>query len=93
MILHHIHNVLHHTYIALDCVVLLQNGDNIPALLGKFSDYIPPISAQYFSPTHTTTAGKACIAFNKKDYKASLAFYKKALRTNPGCPGRCDDII
>ena len=66
---------------------LLQNGDNIPALLGK------PISAQYFSPTHTTTAGKACIAFNKKDYKAALAFYKKALRTNPGCPGECDDII
>ena len=31
--------------------------------------------------------GKACIAFNKKDYKGSLAFYKKALRTNPNCPG------
>lgn len=30
--------------------------------------------------------GKACIAFNKKDYKGALAFYKKALRTNPGCP-------
>merc|ERR1740129_1102728 len=30
--------------------------------------------------------GKACIAFNKKDYKGSLAYYKKALRTNPGCP-------
>jgi len=31
--------------------------------------------------------GKACIAFNKKDYKGALAFYKKALRTNPNCPG------
>ncbi|XP_037072194.1 LOW QUALITY PROTEIN: RNA polymerase-associated protein CTR9 homolog [Pollicipes pollicipes] len=30
--------------------------------------------------------GKACIAFNKKDYKGALAFYKKALRTNPRCP-------
>ena len=30
--------------------------------------------------------GKACIAFSKKDYKNALAFYKKALRTNPGCP-------
>ena len=31
--------------------------------------------------------GKACISFNKKDYKGALAFYKKALRTNPNCPG------
>jgi hypothetical protein len=31
--------------------------------------------------------GKACISFNKKDYKGSLAYYKKALRTNPNCPG------
>ena len=30
--------------------------------------------------------GKACIAFNKKDYKTALSFYKNALRTNPGCP-------
>ncbi len=30
--------------------------------------------------------GKACIAFNKKDYRGSLAHYKKALRTNPSCP-------
>jgi RNA polymerase-associated protein CTR9 len=30
--------------------------------------------------------GKACIAFNKKDYKGALVFYKKALRTNPNCP-------
>ena len=31
--------------------------------------------------------GKACISFNKKDYKGALAYYKKALRTNPNCPG------
>lgn len=31
--------------------------------------------------------GKACIAYNKKDYKGALVFYKKALRTNPHCPG------
>ncbi|XP_018496756.1 LOW QUALITY PROTEIN: RNA polymerase-associated protein CTR9 homolog [Galendromus occidentalis] len=30
--------------------------------------------------------GKACIAYNKKDYRGSLAFYQKALRTNPNCP-------
>lgn len=30
--------------------------------------------------------GKACIAYNKKDYRGALAFYKKALRTNPTCP-------
>lgn len=30
--------------------------------------------------------GKACIAFNKKDYRGALAFYKKTLRTNPNCP-------
>ncbi|XP_017063512.1 RNA polymerase-associated protein CTR9 homolog [Drosophila eugracilis] len=30
--------------------------------------------------------GKACIAFNRKDYRGAMAFYKKALRTNPNCP-------
>lgn len=30
--------------------------------------------------------GKACIAYNRKDYRGALAFYKKALRTNPNCP-------
>ncbi|XP_015748748.1 PREDICTED: RNA polymerase-associated protein CTR9 homolog [Acropora digitifera] len=30
--------------------------------------------------------GKACISFNKRDFKGSLAYYKKALRTNPNCP-------
>ncbi|GFU22362.1 RNA polymerase-associated protein CTR9 homolog [Nephila pilipes] len=30
--------------------------------------------------------GKACIAFNKKDFRGALSLYKKALRTNPRCP-------
>ncbi|KAL4224746.1 protein required for normal CLN1 and CLN2 G1 cyclin expression [Mactra antiquata] len=30
--------------------------------------------------------GKACIAFNQKDYRGALAYYKRALRNNPSCP-------
>lgn len=30
--------------------------------------------------------GKACIAFNRKDYRGALTFYRKALRTNHNCP-------
>ncbi|XP_074121882.1 RNA polymerase-associated protein CTR9 homolog [Sminthopsis crassicaudata] len=30
--------------------------------------------------------GKACISFNKKDYRGALVYYKKALWTNPRCP-------
>lgn len=30
--------------------------------------------------------GKACIAFNRKDYKRSLEYYKNVLRSNPNCP-------
>lgn len=30
--------------------------------------------------------GKACIYFNKKDYKAALTYYRKCLRVNPNCP-------
>ncbi|XP_002733846.1 RNA polymerase-associated protein CTR9 homolog, partial [Saccoglossus kowalevskii] len=30
--------------------------------------------------------GKACISFNKKDFRGALAYYKKALRTTPNCP-------
>lgn len=43
-------------------------------VLGQASSNIPSL------------LGKACIAFNKKDYKSALAYYKKALRTNPNCP-------
>ncbi|XP_050409526.1 RNA polymerase-associated protein CTR9 homolog [Patella vulgata] len=31
--------------------------------------------------------GKACIAFNKKEFRSALAYYKKALKNNPNCPG------
>ena len=42
--------------------------------------------------------GKACIAYNKKDFRGALAFYKKALRTNPNCPaavrlGTCSFLL
>ena len=30
--------------------------------------------------------GKACIAFNKRDYKGALNHYKKCIRLNPACP-------
>lgn len=30
--------------------------------------------------------GKACIAFNKKEYHNALGFYRKALRSQPNCP-------
>jgi len=41
------------------------------------------------SPYHNNIPaqlGKACIAFNRQDYKGALAYYKKALRSNPQCP-------
>ena len=31
--------------------------------------------------------GKAAICYNKREYKEALLFYKRALRTNPNCPG------
>ena len=30
--------------------------------------------------------GKACIAFNKKEYKTALQYYKRCLRLNPNAP-------
>lgn len=30
--------------------------------------------------------GKACIAFQKREFKTALNIYKKALKTNPNCP-------
>ncbi|CAK9294486.1 unnamed protein product [Gordionus sp. m RMFG-2023] len=39
------------------------------------------------SPTNIPSMlGKACYCFFKREYKAALAFYKKAMRTNPKCP-------
>ncbi|XP_017492305.1 PREDICTED: RNA polymerase-associated protein CTR9 homolog, partial [Rhagoletis zephyria] len=33
-----------------------------------------------------TLVGKACISFNKKDYKGALTYYRRCLRNNPQCP-------
>ena len=55
----------------------------------------PPILTHH-SPISTTHAGqapnnipsllgKACIMYNRKDYKAALAVYKKVLRLSPNC--------
>lgn len=30
--------------------------------------------------------GKACIFFNRKDYKGALAYYKRVIRRNPRSP-------
>ena len=48
--------------------------------------YSNPLSLQ--TPDNVPALlGKACVAYNKKDYKGALAYYKKALRTNPNVPG------
>ena len=45
------------------------------------------LNVSFQSPNNIPSLlGKACIAFNKKDYRGALAYYKKALRTNPSCP-------
>lgn len=37
------------------------------------------------SPNVQAYLGKACIAFNKQEYRNALAFYRKALRLQPNC--------
>lgn len=74
-----------------------QSGNNIPALLGKCIIIIAKCSSEFIWLIMVSCefcveqvlfiVGKACISFNKRDYKGSLAYYKKALRTNPNCPG------
>ena len=57
-----------------------------PLCLSLSPSFLPPFSQ---SPENIPALlGKACIAYNKKDYKGALAFYKKALRSNPNCPGQ-----
>ena len=48
----------------------------------------PPSSWMQLPENIPALLGKACISFNKKDYKGAQAFYKKALRINPSCPGQ-----
>ncbi len=56
------------------------------------SDKLDQADAQFNFVLNTNAAnvpalvGKACIAFNKKDYKNALAHYKKALKLNPNAP-------
>ncbi|KAK4473011.1 hypothetical protein MN116_002728 [Schistosoma mekongi] len=38
------------------------------------------------APSVPAYLGKACIAFNKKEYRNALGFYRKALRLQPNCP-------
>lgn len=60
----------------------LYEGDKMEQANAQF-DFVLNQEGQSNIPA---LLGKACIAFNKKDYKGALAFYKKALRTNPNCP-------
>ncbi len=60
----------------------LYEGDKLEQANAQF-DFVLHQEQQGNVPS---LLGKACIAFNKKDYRGALAFYKKALRTNPGCP-------
>ena len=60
----------------------LYEGDKMEQANAQF-DFVLNQEQQANIPS---LLGKACIAFNKKDYRGALAFYKKALRTNPNCP-------
>lgn len=64
---------------------LLREIFDLGELVESIWDLCSLISACLFLKIIT---GKACISFNKKDYRGALAYYKKALRTNPGCPGK-----
>ncbi|KAK0070685.1 hypothetical protein PV325_000194, partial [Microctonus aethiopoides] len=60
---------------------LLLEGDKLEQADAQFNFVI------HQSPNNVPSLlGKACIAFNKKDYRGALVLYKKALRTNPNCP-------
>ena len=57
--------------------------DCIPAILGKFTSFF------FFEFSYENVQGKACIAYNKKDYKGALALYKKAFKEwARSCPGK-----
>ncbi|CBY09563.1 unnamed protein product [Oikopleura dioica] len=63
------------------CFCLLDKGDQLDQADNQFNfvldqdlNSIPAL------------LGKACIAFNKRDFKGALGHYKKCLRLNPGCP-------
>jgi len=56
----------------------LLEGDQIEQADAQFKFVLNQSSNNI--PAHL---GKACIAFNKKDYRGALGCYKKVLRSNP----------
>ena len=81
----HVHSGPRHGSLQCLCVYL-------PCTL-RTQTRVPPVplcvSPMYAQDPDNIPAmlGKACLAFRKKDYKGALAFYKRAMRTNPDCPG------
>ncbi|KAI1309430.1 RNA polymerase-associated protein CTR9 -like protein [Halotydeus destructor] len=64
----------------------LLEGDKVDQADAQFNFVVNQKAQNNLEPSIPSLLGKACIAFNKKDYKASLVHYKKALKTNPRCP-------
>ena len=63
------------------CFCLLDKGDQLDQADNQFNFVLDQ------DPNSIPALlGKACIAFNKRDYKGALGHYKKCLRLNPGCP-------
>ncbi len=78
------------------CTVQGLHTSLSPSLHTSVPPYLPPSLPPFLPPSLPQSPenipallGKACIAYNKKDYKGALVFYKKALRTDPNCPGTC----
>lgn len=83
-----------HLYTTADKIVMYDQNH----LLGRAyfclleGDKIDQADAQFNFVLNSTDKsvpallGKACISFNKKEYKPALSFYKRALRANPNCP-------
>jgi len=51
-----------------------------------FAVFVSCLSVIQSSNNIPSLLGKACIAYNKKDFRSALTHYKKALRINPACP-------
>ena len=60
----------------------LLEGDKLEQADAQFNFVLKQISDNI-----PALLGKAAICYNKKEYKEALVFYKRALRTNPNCPG------
>ena len=63
------------------CFCLLDKGDQLDQADNQFNFVLDQ------DPNSIPALlGKACIAFNKRDYKGALGHYKKCIRLNPECP-------